>query len=336
MDNNKKRKHDDANNNEQKKKKWKDDLKEHEERCKEPTTPHMCPICYNAMHEMNIVQLNSCSHKYCKSCIKKWSKQQNTCPECRKPFSQFYMYDTNFQLVTVDIDKGNAKKKLVGFTMNHVYDLVSIVKEHTKERKPYLDLLVKIQARFDDDPFNILDLGLRTQLIYWDVRLSLLTPYILDRSISPFMFSIDQTYSSDCRINIVIYWGFNKGFRDKVMEILLDNGENYYHHQRSKAYMIYNIIERFYMYNNVPFDLNPEKGGLHEWFMMATNIVKNSPFPHPPIADVGIYRCKIKHVIRVRGMLLGTPEDDILKEVIHCVRQPNERNGKYLQRLPRI
>lgn len=29
-----------------------------------------------------------CGHYFCKSCIKKWAKQQNTCPQCRKRFTR--------------------------------------------------------------------------------------------------------------------------------------------------------------------------------------------------------------------------------------------------------
>ena len=44
-----------------------------------------CPICYLFYDEM--FKLNSCTHYFCCSCIKHWSKIKRKCPLCRRKFS---------------------------------------------------------------------------------------------------------------------------------------------------------------------------------------------------------------------------------------------------------
>lgn len=53
-----------------------------------------CSICLSRIKRKNLATLHDhkqkrvCTHYYCKSCITKWSKTNNTCPQCRKPFLQ--------------------------------------------------------------------------------------------------------------------------------------------------------------------------------------------------------------------------------------------------------
>eukprot|EP00944_MAST-04C_sp_MAST-4C-sp1_P013093 g13093.t1 len=292
-----------------------------------PRLPDLCAICQETIRPYQIVSLNSCSHNYCKDCIQEWSKQQATCPQCRKPFSQLTMFDVDHNLVTVDVQ--NSKSNTTFSSMKHVYELASLLRHHFKERRPYLDLIASIYNRFDDNPFHLLNVAVRTQLIYWDIRLALLTPEILDKSISPFMLPADQFYTSDSRLNVLIHWAFSRTFRDVVLSILSDEGNYLYHQKKIKAYKIYNIIERFYTYNRIPFNVFPEPGGLHEWFMMATVIVKNNPMPQLSMESVETYRTKITHVVRLRGTLLGLSEKHILEDVINCNKGENESRRQY-------
>ena len=45
-----------------------------------------CNICLDDKYKRRMARLD-CGHYYCKSCIKKWAKQQNTCPQCRARFT---------------------------------------------------------------------------------------------------------------------------------------------------------------------------------------------------------------------------------------------------------
>jgi hypothetical protein len=43
-----------------------------------------CSICLETPQDS--VKLSSCEHKFCYKCILQWSKQENTCPNCKRRF----------------------------------------------------------------------------------------------------------------------------------------------------------------------------------------------------------------------------------------------------------
>ena len=50
-----------------------------------------CSICYEKIKKNQETRLyhdeDCCSHTFCSPCIRKWAKQNNTCPLCRKEFT---------------------------------------------------------------------------------------------------------------------------------------------------------------------------------------------------------------------------------------------------------
>jgi hypothetical protein len=53
----------------------------------------ICAIC---MEESKLnSNIDSCKHEFCKICIKKWSKSENTCPICKKRFKQILTINNN-------------------------------------------------------------------------------------------------------------------------------------------------------------------------------------------------------------------------------------------------
>lgn len=45
-----------------------------------------CSICLKKRQKNKMTCLQECKHYFCRSCITKWSRRQNTCPQCRKRF----------------------------------------------------------------------------------------------------------------------------------------------------------------------------------------------------------------------------------------------------------
>lgn len=45
-----------------------------------------CAICLDEIDDK--AQIDGCTHNFCMDCIKLWSKTSNTCPMCKKAFSQ--------------------------------------------------------------------------------------------------------------------------------------------------------------------------------------------------------------------------------------------------------
>jgi hypothetical protein len=64
-----------------------------------------CIICLEAITVRG--QIDSCLHKFCFSCIIKWSKVTNTCPVCKRNFRQV----TELNDSLTDSVKGKSKKK---------------------------------------------------------------------------------------------------------------------------------------------------------------------------------------------------------------------------------
>jgi len=51
-----------------------------------PIQKTTCCICLKQRSTHKTVALDTCRHRFCKSCITKWSKRENTCPQCRTRF----------------------------------------------------------------------------------------------------------------------------------------------------------------------------------------------------------------------------------------------------------
>lgn len=49
-------------------------------------TQETCNICLDSVK--NKASLDGCSHTFCRKCIVKWAKTSNTCPCCRKDFTE--------------------------------------------------------------------------------------------------------------------------------------------------------------------------------------------------------------------------------------------------------
>lgn len=45
-----------------------------------------CTICQSVINEDDRGTIQSCNHRFCFVCIKKWAAECNTCPNCKKEF----------------------------------------------------------------------------------------------------------------------------------------------------------------------------------------------------------------------------------------------------------
>lgn len=59
-----------------------------------------CGICFEDLKTQG--EIDSCNHNFCFDCIKKWSDSSNTCPVCRKRFSNIKFFEVN--------EKGDKKE----------------------------------------------------------------------------------------------------------------------------------------------------------------------------------------------------------------------------------
>lgn len=47
-----------------------------------------CCICLDEPSALDLASINSCAHKFCFTCIEKWSENENTCPLCKTRFTK--------------------------------------------------------------------------------------------------------------------------------------------------------------------------------------------------------------------------------------------------------
>ena len=46
-----------------------------------------CCICLDTISIRKEARITSCRHRYCKKCIRKWSRIDNRCPQCKRRFN---------------------------------------------------------------------------------------------------------------------------------------------------------------------------------------------------------------------------------------------------------
>lgn len=56
-------------------------------RSKKTPIEKTCCICIDRIDRETEARITSCRHRYHYKCIKKWSKRDNTCPQCRRHFN---------------------------------------------------------------------------------------------------------------------------------------------------------------------------------------------------------------------------------------------------------
>lgn len=56
-------------------------------RSKNKSCIEKCCICLDSIGNNDRVRITSCRHKFHYSCIKEWSKKENTCPLCKRRFN---------------------------------------------------------------------------------------------------------------------------------------------------------------------------------------------------------------------------------------------------------
>lgn len=73
-----------------------------------------CPICLHSFREQEIGTPNVCDHNYCAPCIDEWSRNVQTCPIDRKPFTQIRVRSSieNGEFIrTIEVQADSAEPK---------------------------------------------------------------------------------------------------------------------------------------------------------------------------------------------------------------------------------
>ena len=75
-----------------------------------------CCICLDTISIRKEARITSCRHRYCKKCIRKWSRIDNRCPQCKRRFNW---------IIGV---KNKRKEKVVKRDDNMVHFMVTLIR----------------------------------------------------------------------------------------------------------------------------------------------------------------------------------------------------------------
>ena len=77
-----------------------------------------CCICIETIKPEKEARITSCRHRYCKKCIRKWSKVNNRCPQCKRRFN--WIIDVKRKKKEPVVVKKDNKKKMIEFMVHLV------------------------------------------------------------------------------------------------------------------------------------------------------------------------------------------------------------------------
>lgn len=83
-----------------------------------------CCICLDTITIRKEARITSCRHRYCKKCIRKWSRIDNRCPQCKRRFNWIIgVKDKRKEKVwTRNKDRSNLVSFMVTLVRNFLYN----------------------------------------------------------------------------------------------------------------------------------------------------------------------------------------------------------------------
>ncbi|XP_050314251.1 PHD and RING finger domain-containing protein 1-like [Anthonomus grandis grandis] len=76
-----------------------------------------CAICLYPTEKKLVGRPETCSHRFCLTCIKRWSRRESTCPLCRANYKALVVHERysrrNIKNLPLPIRKRKAKKVLL-------------------------------------------------------------------------------------------------------------------------------------------------------------------------------------------------------------------------------
>lgn len=102
-----------------------------------------CSVCYEKK-SCSTKALLPCGHEFCKGCIDKWRKQNNSCPLCRKTFSNYKYQSRCIKVESRRPDKFQFFELVITATTDFLEneECRERIRKDLLERKPGMALLM--------------------------------------------------------------------------------------------------------------------------------------------------------------------------------------------------
>jgi hypothetical protein len=281
---------------------------------KEKEEKDKCCICISDIPKKKKASLDCCNHVFCRGCIEKWAKTENSCPLCKRKFKTI-----------TSLKKGCKKKK----------ETVEVEDKRQRPDDPEADqLMFRIQAINE----HIEDRNDQIIALYF-IRLSFhlnemrerdnLTSDTLTRNFdAPESYPVDIIYTPPVRELIMIYFFHHTQWRHLLLGNLARSMWNAIHSIEPtamdvKVQMIFNVINRFMTNARLRASTATESSSTAELFAWmdsakfavfgnnsSANAVHIDEIPTRPIHPALVQRqMRSKHIHVICGWCEITGED---------------------------
>ena len=280
---------------------------------KEKEEKDKCCICISDIPKKKKASLDCCNHVFCRGCIEKWAKTENSCPLCKRKFKTI-----------TSLKKGCKKKK----------ETIEVEDKRQRPDDPVTERLANnplFQALIEDRDDQIVALYfIRLAFQLNEMRnMDSLTSDILESNFdAPESYPVDIIYTPPVRELIMIYFFHHRQWRHLLLGNLARSMWNAIHSIEPtamdvKVQMIFNVINRFMTNARLHASTATESSSTAELFAWmdsakfavfgnnsSTNAVHIDEIPTRPIHPALIQRqIRSKHIHVICGWCDITGED---------------------------
>ena len=292
-----------------------------------------CCICMSDIDPRNVATINSCEHTYCKSCINEWRKTQNSCPQCRKVFTEISFCSGSKDTVVLVEDRVQRpdhypeNAQVSDTPLNIVLEDGHMLEANLPSAYQDAADLRAIRSRRDGI------MQLQRILIHWYIGSrseSLNSPdwyewqmenllylfqfdYVRNyfgrfnyRRVDPLSIPLTYLYTARARILSVMIFTHDRDFRERLA-LALDFTGTYSVREKTAAQMIFNVLNRFFTLSNVNI-LDPNASEVVKAFKECHNVV----FPRFRGGMQG-------HLVDVENDVQRVPHEELLTRAYPCV-----------------
>lgn len=213
-----------------------------------------CSICMEALKKPKIrVKLDSCEHTFCRACILKWAKRENSCPLCRVRFNEIKYEEKGKEKTTAvkQTSQGATLRRERRRSDGHYQQILDRFLERWgvlgEMHSRALTDLMGTETLFLSEEYAQLCRSINNVLQFTQVYIY----FLQRRNINMWDIPENVLYRESCRTLVFIMFASSTTFR-RDLELALQFPTRYTSRNRHvKAQMMFNIINRFMTLQNI-------------------------------------------------------------------------------------
>ena len=203
---------------------------------KEKEEKDKCCICISDIPKKKKASLDCCNHVFCRGCIEKWAKTENSCPLCKRKFKTITSLKKGCKKKKETVEVEDKRQRPDDPEADQLMFRIQTINEHIEDRNDQIIALYFIRLSF-----HLNEMRERDNL----------TSDILTRNFdAPESYPVDIIYTPPVRELIMIYFFHHTQWRHLLLGNLARSMWNAIHSIEPtamdvKVQMIFNVINRF-------------------------------------------------------------------------------------------